>query len=237
MYGAVHKTLPAEVDRTCDFYPAGAAFDVVAIAASAGGIEALTNLLAGLPDNFPAAILVAQHLGPVARYRSVLDQVLSRHTRLRVKWAEDGESVRAGTVFLAPQDRHLLIDSSGILHVTPDPEVNRARPAADPLFASVAAHFGARAIAIVLSGALRDGAEGAWNVARSGGRVLAQDRASSFCFDMPSATLEVAGVDFMFSPEMIAHTLISLVMVPGAAKWLRVWRAIRPEFCTPTDSV
>jgi two-component system chemotaxis response regulator CheB len=223
VYAAVHKEL-------CEFREPACAFDVVAVAASAGGIEALRQLLTILPKDFPAAILVVQHLPSKAHHTSVLDVILGRHTPLCVKWAEDGERIRPGTVFLAPQDRHLFVDSAGALHLTAGPKINRVRPAADPLFKSIAARFAARAIAVVLSGALYDGAEGAWEIARNGGRILAQDEISSQCFSMPEATRAAAGVDFMFAPAIIAHTLVNLVMVPGAADWLRVHRFIRPQF-------
>lgn len=217
MYAAVQKKL-------CEFREPPCAFDVVAIAASAGGIEALRQVLTILPKDFPAAILVVQHLPSTVHYKSTLDLVLGRHTQLRVKWAEDGERIGPRTVFLAPQDRHLSIDPTKALHLTAGPKINRVRPAADFLFQSVAACFGARAIAVVLSGTLSDGAEGAGAIARNGGRVLAQDDISSQYFGMPGATLAVAGVDFMFAPAIIAHTLVNLVMVPGAADWLRVQR-------------
>lgn len=230
MYGTVHSDLAEEDGRTKASYELMPAFEVIAIAASAGGIQALRKLLAILPEDFPIPILVVQHLPAAPDYKSVLDVVLGRTTSLRVKWAEEDEKMRPGTVFLAPQDRHLSVDSARRLHLTAGPKINGVRPAADPLFASIAANFGARAIAVVLSGALWDGAEGAWKIARSGGRVLAQDRASSQCFDMPNATLAGSGVDFMFAPAIIAHTLVNLVMVPGAADWLRVWRIIDPKF-------
>jgi two-component system chemotaxis response regulator CheB len=211
-------------------------FDVIAVAASAGGIQALSKLLVVLPEDFPTPIVVVQHLPQADEYRSVLDVILGRTTSLRVKWAADGERIGPGTVYLAPQDRHLSIDAASSVHLTPGPKINGVRPAADPLFASIAANFGRRAIAIVLSGALSDGAEGAWKIARSGGRVLAQDRASSQCFDMPKATWAGCGVDFMFAPAIIAHTLVNLVMVPGAADWLRVTRIIDPKFRAQSHS-
>lgn len=154
-------------------------FDVVVIAGSAGGIHALTALLAALPEDFPAGIVVVQHLPPAARYRSALDRVVQRATKLRVKWAEEGERIHPGAVFLAPQDRHLHVDRDHVLHLANGPKINGFRPAADPLFTSVAAYFGARSIAVVLSGILSDGAQGAGNIARQGGRVLVQDNVSA----------------------------------------------------------
>lgn len=232
VYGTVHKN-SEENGRTLAPSGSGGAFDVVSVAASAGGIEALSEFLAALPKDFPAAIFVVQHLPSAAQYASKLDLVLQRTTNLRVKWAEEGECMSRGIVFLAPQDRHLSIDSKGVLRLTAGPKINSVRPAADPLFASVAARFGARAIAVVLSGTLQDGAKGAWNIARRGGRVLVQDDISSRFFDMPRATFQAAGVDFMFAPAILAHVLVTLVMVEGAAEWFRVWRDVPAQFRGP----
>ena len=223
MYATVHKKFSQQHARAIGFC---GAFDVVAITASAGGIEALSVLLAALPPDFPAAILVVQHLASAALYKSWLDIILQRASRLTVKWAEEGECIQPGVVFLAPQDCHLCVDSEGVLHLLHAPKVNGFRPAADPLFTSVAAHFGTRSIAVVLSGTLWDGAEGAWSVARKGGRVLVQDYISARFSGMPRAAFQSAGADFMFSPDILAHVLVSLVMVAGVAEWFRVWRAI-----------
>src|SRR5205814_10637692 len=95
----------------------GAAFDVVAMAASAGGIAALGRVLADLPPDFPAAIVVVQHLDP--RHRSLMADILRRRTELAVVQASEGDRVVAGTGFIAPRDRHLLVNSDGTLSLTP----------------------------------------------------------------------------------------------------------------------
>lgn len=221
VYAAVHRTQPG-TDRNirkCESIPV---FEVVAVAASAGGITALKELIRGLPAEFPCPILVVQHLPPAVRYRSLLDKVLAGCTVLNVRWAQHGEVLRSGTILLAPQDHHLEIVRGGIVCLMGGNKVNGSRPAADPLFSSVAAHCGPKGIAVVLSGALRDGAEGAYNVAAAGGRVLVQSRESAFMPDMPSAAIRRGAVDFEFSPRMIAHSLIALTMAPGAAAWFQV---------------
>lgn len=224
MYGTGHKTPSGRAQGTRDSYASDPGFDVVVVAGSAGAIPALREMLAVLPAHFPAAILVVQHLPPSATYKSVLNAVLQRSSRLRVKWAEDGERMQGATVFLAPQDLHLWVDSAGALRLTADPKINRARPSADRLFLSVAAYCRNKCIAVVLSGALSDGAAGAGQIALNGGRVLAQNRTSCWHFDMPHNALLQAGVDFMCPPAILGHALISLVMVPGAADWLWVGR-------------
>lgn len=233
MYATVHKEFLERRGTNFRSFGPTAAFDVVAVTASAGGIPALKAVLATLPADFPAAIVVAQHLPPAARYRSSLDIVLQRATLLQVKWAEEGECLQPGVVFLSPQDRHLCFGDDVILHLSDGPKINGFRPAADPLFACVAAHFGARSIAVVLSGTLSDGARGAWDIARRGGRVLVQDYITAQFPDMPRAASQAAGADFTFAPVTLGHVLISLVMVPGAAEWFRVPRSIRtPEWAT-----
>jgi two-component system chemotaxis response regulator CheB len=113
--------------------------------------------------------------------------------------------------------------------------VNGSRPAADPLFESVAGQYREQGIAVILSGSLHDGANGAYEIAAAGGRVLVQDRETSLVCGMPLAAIRTGAVHFVLSPEMIARALITLVMAPGAAEWFRVWpKALkRPVHTTP----
>lgn len=202
------------------------AFDVVVIAGSAGAIPALQNLLGGLPEDLSVPVLVVQHLPSTTHFQSMLPCILGRSTPLEVKWAEQGEQMRPRTVFLAPQDRDLTIDKGGMIHLTTGKKISRFCPAADVLFTSAARSFGSRTIGIVLSGTLWDGAEGCRAIAQAKGRVLVQERASCEHFDMPRAASAVA--DFLLTPAMIAHALVSLIMAPGAAEWLRVFPIIPP---------
>lgn len=134
------------------------AFEIVALAASAGGLRALSQVLAALPADFPAAIVVVQHLDP--RHRSLMAEILSRRTALRVKQAEEGNRLTAATAYIAPPDRHLLVNSDSTLSLTQSELVHFVRPSADLLFESVAASYRDRAIAVVLSGSGSDGAMG-----------------------------------------------------------------------------
>jgi len=150
----------------------GAAFDVVAMAASAGGIAALGRVLADLPPDFPAAIVVVQHLDP--RHRSLMADILRRRTELAVVQASEGDRVVPGTVFIAPPDRHLLVNSDGTLSLTQSELVHFVRPSADLLFESVAASYKDRAIAVVLTGTGSDGWMGIGAIKKMGGTVIAQ---------------------------------------------------------------
>src|SRR5207253_5796441 len=187
----------------------GAAFDVVAMAASAGGIAALGRVLADLPPDFPAAIVVVQHLDP--RHRSLMADILRRRTELAVVQASEGDRVVPGTVFIAPPDRHLLVNSDGTLSLTQSELVHFVRPSADLLFESVAASYKDRAIAVVLSGSGSDGAMGVQAIKKMGGTVLAQNKETAEFFGMPGAAAQTGSVDFALPLEEIAPSLVTLV--------------------------
>lgn len=189
------------------------AFDVVAIATSAGGLVALKQVLKSLPANFPAAIVVVQHLS--ATHSSLLAQILNQHCALTVKQAEAGERLQAGTVYVAPPKYHLLIRADGTLALTQTARVNFARPAADPLFESLAQSFQGRAIAVVLTEMGRDGASGIKVVKQSGGVTIAEDVITAQFPSMPLAALRTHAIDFTLPLEQIASKLIELVMGKG----------------------
>jgi two-component system chemotaxis response regulator CheB len=184
-------------------------YAAVAVASSAGGITALQRLLGGLPPGFPVPVLVVQHLDP--RHRTVIADVLGRRVPLRVKLAEAGELARPGTVYVAPPNRHLLVGGAGVLRLTDSEPVHFVRPSADLLFDSMAAAFGARALACVLTGTGRDGATGVGAVRSGGGTVIAQDPESAEFPGMPQAAVDTGGVDFVLPLEEIAPVMLDLV--------------------------
>jgi two-component system, chemotaxis family, protein-glutamate methylesterase/glutaminase len=188
----------------------GAAFDVVAIAASAGGLTALSKVLAALPGNFPAAVAVVQHLDP--RHQSLLAQILNKRTQLRVEEASEGGRLSPGTVCIAPPNRHLLVNSDGTLSLSQSELVHFVRPSADLLFESVAASYKQRAIATVLTGSGSDGNMGVKAIKKMGGTVIAQDEASAEFFGMPGAAIQTGSVDFILPLDEIAPALITLVI-------------------------
>lgn len=185
------------------------AFDVVAIAASAGGLHALSVVLSGLPASFPAAILVVQHLAP--HHRSLLADILSRRSVLHIKEARNGERVEQATVYVAPPNKHLLLTNNGLIALSDAAQVHSLRPSADLLFGSVAASCGLRAIAVVLTGTGSDGAAGIGAVKACGGTVLAQDEATSEYHGMPGAARLTGHVDASVPLEDIARSLMTLV--------------------------
>jgi two-component system chemotaxis response regulator CheB len=187
--------------------------DIVAMAASAGGLNALTLVLSALPKDFPVGILVVQHLDP--RHRSLMAEILGRRTPLTVVEARHGERVRHGTVHVAPPDNHLLVDAEGVLTLTHTELVHFVRPSADLLFESTAASFRDRAVAVVLSGTGSDGAMGVKAIKKMGGTVIVQDKESSEFFGMPDAALRTGSVDFVLPLAEIAPALHTLVTPNG----------------------
>lgn len=185
------------------------AYDIVALAASAGGLNALSRVLSCLPEDFPAALAVVQHLDP--RHRSLMAEIISRRTALQVQEATDGDHLRPGTIFIAPPDRHLLVNSDGSLSLTQTELVHFVRPSADLLFESVAASYKERVIAVILTGTGSDGNIGAQAVKKMGGTVIAQDEATSEFYGMPGAAVHSGAVDFILPLDEIAPALLTLV--------------------------
>jgi two-component system chemotaxis response regulator CheB len=186
-----------------------AAFDVVALASSAGGLKALSTVLAGLPASYPGAIVIVQHLDP--RHRSLMADILSRHTQLKVKQAVEGDVLNAGTAFIAPPDHHLLVNLDGSLTLSHSELVHFVRPSADLLFESLAASYKERAIAVVLTGTGSDGQMGVQAIKKMGGTVIVQDQESAEFFGMPAAAIQSGAVDFVLPLDEIAHALITLM--------------------------
>jgi two-component system chemotaxis response regulator CheB len=191
------------------------AFDLVAIASSAGGLRALTAVLSGLPSDFPASIAVVQHLDP--RHRSLMADILNRQSRLPIKQAEEGDRVQPGSVFIAPPDRHLLVNADGRLSLSRAELVHFVRPSADLLFESVAAAFKDRAIAVILTGTGSDGATGVEAIKKMGGTVVAQDEGTSEFFGMPGAAIQTGAVDFVLPLKEIGPALTKLIVRGEAA--------------------
>ncbi|HEY1270249.1 MAG TPA: chemotaxis protein CheB [Candidatus Binatia bacterium] len=194
-----------------------AAFDVVAMTASLGGLKAFEEVLGALPADFPAPIVVLQHVDPASH--ELLSGILRVRTRLRVECVQDGEVLLPGTVYTVHPGFYPQVCAN--LTVSLHPKHLKCRPA-DSLLESVAQASGRRSIAVVLSGMGSDGARGVCAVKRAGGRVLVQDERSALHFGMPSAAIGTGCVDFVMPPKRIAAALVALVMVEGAAEYFKV---------------
>ncbi len=184
-------------------------FDLIVMAASAGGIDALGTVFAGLPAHFPVPVAVVQHRS--THLPNMLAHVLGRYTSLRVKTADAGETPQPGTIYLAPPDRHLSIAAGGTFRLTNGTLIHYTHSAADPLFLSAAEVHRDRVVAVVLTGGAGDGAEGARAVGLAGGMVLAQDEATSQVFSMPRATIATGHADAVLPLGEIGPALIRLV--------------------------
>ena len=181
--------------------------DIIVVGASAGGIEALKELVGALPEDFSASIFIVLHTAPDAP--GLLPDILDRVARLTTKKAEDGERINAGTIYVAPPDRHLLVEPNR-LRVTRGPKENRFRPAIDPLFRSAAQTYGPRVIGVILTGYLDDGTAGLWTVKQLGGTAIVQDPKDALVPFMPQNALAHVNVDYCLPLAEIAPLLVRL---------------------------
>lgn len=187
-------------------------FKVIVLVGSAGGLRALSEILPTLPQNFPAAIIVMQHLDPQPS-PNLMSDPLNRRTVLPLKYVQQGELLQPGMVYITPPSRHLLVNANGTLCLSQAVFVDFIRPSVDLLLQSVAASFQERVIAVVLSGTDSDGALGVQAIRKMGGKVIAQDESTCEFFEMPNAAIQTGKVDFVLSPSAIASTLVNLVLM------------------------
>jgi two-component system chemotaxis response regulator CheB len=194
----------------------GGPFGVVVVAASLGGPAAVSHVLAGLPAGFPTPMLLVQHRTPDLNGRFAA--ALQHRTALPVRLARDGQPVATAGVSVLPAGHTATVDAAGTLRLEPC----ASHQLADPLICSVAGHYGSRALAVILTGRLEDGAAGVRALKRRGGRAIVQDPATAQATGMPSAALATGCVDLVMPLAHISHTLIALTMAPGAAALFRV---------------
>jgi two-component system, chemotaxis family, protein-glutamate methylesterase/glutaminase len=184
---------------------------VVGIAASAGGVEAIRRVVGELPGDFPAAICVTLHIP--ATGRSLLAPILDRDSAMVAVLAADGLALRAGVIYVAPADHHLLVGPDSV-QLSRGPKENGSRPAADPMFRSLAESWGPCAVAVVLSGALDDGSAGAVAVTGAGGVVIAQDPHDALVPSMPSSAIAAASPERVVPVDEIAGVLREMLREP-----------------------
>ncbi|GLY40624.1 chemotaxis protein CheB [Amycolatopsis sp. NBRC 101858] len=188
--------------------------DVVVLGASAGGVEALRQLVGVLPADFPAAILVVMHLAPGAT--SALPQILDRAGKLPAVAAAHGRPLAAGTIHVAPPDRHLLIED-GVQFLSHGPTESGHRPAVNATFRSAAVAAGPAAIGVVLSGALDDGALGLCSIVERGGLAMVQDPADALYPGMPESALARTPTEHVYPVGVLGGVLDELVRTPVPA--------------------
>ncbi len=192
---------------------------LIVIGGSAGSIEVLTTLVAGLPADLPAAVLIAIHITPDARSR--LPQILGRAGILPAQHPVDGEPILAGRIYVAPPDHHLIV-GPGQIHLSSGPRENGHRPAIDPLFRSAAHYYRHAVTGVVLSGGADDGSAGVVAIAAAGGTSVAQDPGDSIHPGMPQSAIETGMVDAVLSIPGIVKYLVEQVVPVVAA--VPIWK-------------
>lgn len=185
---------------------------LIVMAASAGGVRTLEKVVAELPADLGVPVLVVLHVSP--HHKSLLPEILARAGALDASEAVDGEPLRPGHIHVAVPDYHLLVTADRV-RVTHGPKENHFRPAADVLFRSAAYHFGARAIGVVLSGALADGSAGLYSIKRLGGLAIIQDPDEASYKSMPLAALTSVAIDYALPAREIGEILRVLVREPA----------------------
>lgn len=195
--------------------------DVVAIGSSTGGPNALTAVLKELPKSFPVPIVIVQHMPPV--FTKHLANRLNQNCALEVVEASPGLDVRSGMVAIAPGDYHMIIHSDGAgirTQLNQMPPENSCRPSVDVLFRSVAENFGANALAVVLTGMGRDGKMGAEMIRDAGGRIFAQDEATSVVWGMPRAVAQSGLADEVLPLSQVAEQLVNAMAIGRTTRML-----------------
>lgn len=197
-----------------------ATFDLVVLVASLGGLDAISAVLAGLPHRFPTPVVVLQHLrdSPPAQSHQRLARLLQRRTVLPVHTTLDQSALSRPGVSVLPGGHTARFTATRRVEPRPADRLGGG----DALLASAADTYGASLIAVVLTGCLRDGAEGVRAVKRHGGRVLVQDPTTAPAPSMPRAAIATGCVDFVLPPSRLASALTALTMAPGAADLLTV---------------
>ena len=186
---------------------------LVAIAGSTGGPAALQRILMDLPGDFPRPLVVVQHIA--AGFITGLAEWLRSSCHLRVKVAEDGESLAARTVYLASDGRHLGVTTARTIRMSAEGPVNGFRPSANHLFQSAARAYGSAVVAVVLTGMGNDGVDGLRAVKEAGGHVIAQDEATSVIYGMPREAVAAGVVDAELPITEIGPRLSMLVAGEG----------------------
>jgi two-component system chemotaxis response regulator CheB len=182
----------------------GTSAEAIVIGASAGALEALSVILPSLPADYKLPVCVVVHLPPDKK--SILAELLQAKCRIKVREAEDKEPISGGTAYFAPPDYHLLVETDRSLSLSNDEPVLYSRPSLDVLFESAADAYGPKLIAVVLTGANQDGAEGLKAVAEAGGTAIVQTPEGAYASAMPEAAIaKCPGAHVMSLKEIAAY--------------------------------
>ena len=185
--------------------------DIIVVGASAGGVEALSQLVKTLPADLPASLFVVLHVP--ANSTSVLASILDRAGPLQATAAKDHETIQPGRIYVARSDYHLLV-KRGHVRLTRGPKENTSRPAIDPLFRTAARYYGRRVVGVVLTGSLDDGTAGLLAIKSCGGIAIVQDPDDALFPSMPQSAVENVAVDYCLPLADIAAELVRLANEP-----------------------
>ncbi|MCK5533775.1 chemotaxis-specific protein-glutamate methyltransferase CheB [bacterium] len=184
-------------------------FKVIAIGASTGGPQALLRILSRFPSDFPAGIVVVQHIA--AGFTERLVEWLNKSCKISVQVAKDGQKVIPGQALIAANGNHSIIDENGLVKLSKSSPVNGHRPSIDILFSSVASVYKSDTIGIILTGMGKDGVEGMKRIKRSGGKTIAQDKESCVVFGMPKVAIDNMKIDKIVTLDRIASEIINIL--------------------------
>jgi len=188
--------------------------DIIVVGASAGGIEAITQVTSALPADFPAAMLVVVHLPPW--HESDLARIIDNRSNIPARQASGGEPIEPGNIYVAAPDQHMLVEHDRI-QLWRGPRENRSRPAINPLFRSAAVAYGPRVAGVILTGVLDDGSAGLWWVKHFGGAAVVQDPADAQFPDMPHNALKYVTADHVVRLSAMGPLLVCLADGTAAA--------------------
>lgn len=183
-------------------------YDAIVIGCSSGGLDALERILSPLPSGFPLPLIVVMHMPQEGD--SLLAEVLRNKCRMPVAEVADKDDIAPGTVYIAPPGYHLLVEGDETFSLSVDPKVNMSRPSVDVLFETAADTFGERLVALVLSGANRDGSRGIMAVSAAGGLCVAQQPETAVAGEMPGRAIATGKVNVVLALDDIADFLVNL---------------------------
>ena len=183
--------------------------EILIMGCSAGGFSIIYDLVLKLPKNFPLPVLIVIHRS--SKYKSLIEDKLNLNGKLKVKMAEDKERIRKGIVYFAPTDYHLLVEDGGSLSLDYSEQVHFCRPAIDATFQSAADVYKEKVIALLLSGANEDGADGIAYVSELNGLTVVQDPDIAEFRTMPQAAIEKTSVDLILNNLQIIELINNIV--------------------------
>ena len=189
--------------------------DIIVVGASTGGITALKEFVRYLPEDFEGSVFIVLHIPPYSE--SELPEILSKAGPLKAVHPKDGDPIEPGKIYVAPHDRHLLLEKDKVL-VKKGPKENRFRPAIDALFRSAAYTYGSRVIGIILSGFLDDGTSGLYTIKRLGGMAIVQEPKDAEQPDMPKNAMEYVKPDYIVAAADIAPVIAGIIRKPAPQK-------------------